>query len=137
MAGADDALASGKAAAKAVTEEGGPAQIDVLSPDARPSATLSLDSPFARAQFSKAYVHPALHHAKSVFRRQFKLLMRNRLFVGFRLFSVRVGASSPLRITHAPSPQRGLFFLSPVLAGRLHGRRPGRHVLSGLRARRV
>lgn len=48
---------------------------------------LALESEFARSQFSKAYVHTHLHHARSVLSRQFKLLMRNKLFVVYRIVS--------------------------------------------------
>jgi ABC-type multidrug transport system permease subunit len=51
------------------------------------AAPLVLHSDFAKEQYGQLYVHSALHHVRSVTKRQFKLMGRNSLFLGFRVFS--------------------------------------------------
>ena len=58
-----------------------------------PPAPLELRSDFARAQFGQATPRPAWRHLGSLVRRQVRITLRNRLYIGTRLLSTSVLAA--------------------------------------------
>ena len=75
--------------ALAVAWEAAPlrAELDVRAAAAAKAASFELVTPAARAQYGRAHQHSSLVHLGLLVARQFKLMARNKFFLGFRVFS--------------------------------------------------
>ena len=60
---------------------------DAAAAAAEKAATLELSTPAARAQYGRAHQHSDFVHLSILVGRQFKLMARNKFFLGFRVFS--------------------------------------------------
>ena len=69
-----------------VTWKASPLYAQLMAPAAS-APTLTLESDFARAQYGAPFVHTAWQHTTALLARQFMVMRRNKLFVGFRMFS--------------------------------------------------
>lgn len=83
-----EALMAGAGGSAAAADAGGTPQSSagettVAMPSAPgPPHPIKLTTDFAREQYSRPYVHSQLLHARSVIGRQFKLMARNKFFIG-------------------------------------------------------
>ena len=60
---------------------------DAVAAAAEKAATFELTTPASRAQYGRAHQHSSLEHLGILVGRQFKLMARNKFFLGFRVFS--------------------------------------------------